>query len=348
MMGGNTTNTQVQRMSIELITTEPEFQALRGDWNSLVELSASRVPFLRHEFLASWWQTLGGGEWQKGELSILTHQDPSGNLDGIAPLFRHDGRVLFLGSHEISDYLDFIAPAAQLGKVISDFFGFMREGAFPEWKVLDFYNLLDSSPSLPFIRQAAREYGFSLQEEVIQPAPYINLPASWEAYLDGLAARYRRDIERKIANADSYFLPVSWYIANDPINLDSELDDFLGLMANHPEKESFLTTEMIGQIKSSSRAAFNAGWLQLAFLKVGDIKAAGYLNFDYDGQIWVYNSGINSLFENISPGWVLLGKIIRWAIDEGKSKLDFMRGDETYKYQFGGIDKKVLRLQITP
>lgn len=335
-------------MSIQLITTEPEFQALRENWNALVEGSASRVPFLRHEFLANWWQTLGGGEWENGELSILTHHKPTGDLDGIAPLFRHEDRILFLGSHEISDYLDFIAPADQLGTVINDFLGFMKEGAFPEWNSLDLFNLLDSSPSLPFIRQAAREYGYHLQEEVIQPAPFINLPASWESYLEGLAARYRRDIERKIANAENYFLPVSWYIANDPTQLDSEMDDFLDLMSNHPEKQSFLTGEMISQLKNSARAASEQGWLQLAFLKVGDLKAAGYLNFDYDGQIWVYNSGINSLFENISPGWVLLGKIIRWAIEEGKTKLDFMRGDETYKYQFGGIDKNVLRLQLTP
>jgi CelD/BcsL family acetyltransferase involved in cellulose biosynthesis len=85
----------------------------------------------------------------------------------------------------------------------------------------------------------------------------------------------------------------------------------------------------------------------LAFLTVGDIKAAGYLNFDYDGKIWVYNSGINPMFENISPGWVLLSKIIQWSIEAGRTELDFMRGDETYKYNFGGIDKQVLRIQVS-
>jgi len=84
-----------------------------------------------------------------------------------------------------------------------------------------------------------------------------------------------------------------------------------------------------------------------AFLTVGDIKAAGYLNFDYDGKIWVYNSGINPMFENISPGWVLLSKIIQWSIEAGRTELDFMRGDETYKYNFGGIDRQVHRIQVS-
>ncbi len=334
-------------MSIELIETEPKFHDLKEEWNYLVEHSASRVPFLRFEFLSSWWQTLGGGEWSEGKLAILVHRNSSGELDGIAPFFHTDGRVLFLGSHEISDYLDFIAKPHQLGTVINDVLKYLHNPAFPAWEILDLYNLLDSSPSLPIIREAAPENGFSLTEEVIQPAPYIHLPDSWEAYLESLQARYRRDIEKKIINADHYFLPVSWYIADDPARLDGDLDDFLELMSNHPEKESFLTSAMIEQIKLSSRAAFEAGFLQLAFLQVGDIKAAGYLNFDYADQIWVYNSGINTLFENISPGWVLLGKIIHWAIENGKNKLDFMRGDERYKYQFGGIDKEVLRLQIS-
>jgi len=129
--------------------------------------------------------------------------------------------------------------------------------------------------------------------------------------------------------------------------MDIEMDQFLGLMANNPDKAAFLTPEMVIQMKTSARQAFREGWLQLAFLVIGDIKAAGYLNFDFDGKIWIYNSGINSMFENISPGWVLLSKIIQWSIEQGKSEVDLMRGSEAYKYNFGGIDRQVLRLEIS-
>ncbi len=334
-------------MSIELIQNEPDFHTLKEDWNALLESSASHVPFLRHEFLASWWQTMGGREWEHGELAILLHRDDAGLLDGIAPFFITDGRIMFLGSHEISDYLDFIARPDHLPAVIEDSIAFLQGQDLPGWESLDLYNLPEDSPSLPYLRDAARKAGLKLTESVLQTAPYLPLPETWEAYLGNLQDRYRRDIEKKIREAENYFLPVSWYITEDPDLLDQELDEFLELMANHPEKERFLTAAMVQQMKASAREAFQACWLQLAFLQVGDIKAAGYLNFDFDGQIWIYNSGINTLFENISPGWVLLGKIIRWAIENGKSKVDFMRGDETYKYQFGGIDQKVLRLQIS-
>ena len=64
-------------------------------------------------------------------------------------------------------------------------------------------------------------------------------------------------------------------------------------MAQDAEKKAFLTDAMRTQMHLAVRAAFRAGWLQLAFMEVGGEKAAGYLNFDYGDHIWVYNSGID-------------------------------------------------------
>jgi hypothetical protein len=334
-------------MTIKIIQSTPDFLSLKEDWNNLLSSSASHVPFLRHEFLASWWSTLGGGEWDQGSLAILLDQDRVGSPTAIAPLFINQGRVMFLGSFEISDYLDFIAPPEILTSFIPAIFDYLQNGNFPAWEQVELYNLPENSPSLPILRDAANQAGLTIKEEVIQPAPYLSLPKSWQEYLEGLKDRYKKEIEKKLLSADQYFLPVSWYLVTDKNALNAEVDDFLQLMANHPQKKAFLTNPMIDQIKLSAREAFQEGWLQLAFLQVGDIKAAGYMNFDYDNQIWVYNSGINPLFENLSPGWVLLGKLIYWAIEKGRSGMDFMRGDEAYKYQFGGVEKKILRVEIS-
>jgi len=212
---------------------------------------------------------------------------------------------------------------------------------------MDLYNLPEGSPTILSVEEEAVTAGFQTKLDIIQPAPAIQLPSNWQAYLDSLEDRYQQEISRKNRNADSYFLPVDWYIVDEEEDLEQELDDFMDLMANNPDKKRFLTDQMRKQIKDSSRAAFAEGWLQLVFLIVGNVKAAGYLNFDFDEKIWIYNSGINSVFENLSPGWVLLSKIINWSIEQGRTELDFMRGDEIYKYQFGGIDQNVLHLHIS-
>jgi CelD/BcsL family acetyltransferase involved in cellulose biosynthesis len=95
------------------------------------------------------------------------------------------------------------------------------------------------------------------------------------------------------------------------------------------------------------RCAFEVGCLHLAFLEFDGEKAAGHMSFDYLGRLWAYNSGINPKFIELSPGWVLLGLELEWANQHGYSEYDFMRGDETYKYRFGAIDRTVVRLSLT-
>ncbi len=333
-------------MNVTLINNLDQLQALEEDWNRLLENSASRVPFLRHEFVSSWWQTLGGGEWDQGDLFVLFVEHPSGQPQGIAPLFLHRNKLLFIGTHEIADYLDFIAPADRLEPFLHTVFEFLDEQS-AAWETLELYNLVQDSPSLSLLQTCAHNKGWEFQKDVLQPAPCLRLPESWNAYLEGLDSKYRHEIERKIRRAEGYFLPVDWYFVDDPSHLEGELDAFLELMAHHPEKAEFLTDVMESHLKKTVRRAFQEGWAQLSFLTVGGKKAAGYLNFDFNNRIWVYNSGLNPMFENISPGWVLLGYLIQWAISAGRASFDFMRGDENYKYHFGGDDRFVVRARIT-
>jgi CelD/BcsL family acetyltransferase involved in cellulose biosynthesis len=47
-----------------------------------------------------------------------------------------------------------------------------------------------------------------------------------------------------------------------------------------------------------------------------------------------------------SPGWVLLGYLLRWANENHYKEFDFMRGDEEYKYRFGAVDRYVMRAVV--
>ena len=73
------------------------------------------------------------------------------------------------------------------------------------------------------------------------------------------------------------------------------------------------------------------------------------LCFDYADSILVYNSGYDpQLYSAISPGIVLLARVIRHAIEGlGRAKFDFLQGDEDYKYRFGAHKTKVFRTLIT-
>jgi CelD/BcsL family acetyltransferase involved in cellulose biosynthesis len=340
-------------MNFSVIRTQSEFETIAGEWNQLLEKSASHVPFLQYEYLATWWQTLGGGEWKAGELLIVIARDDDGKLIGGAPLFSTenlDGKqaLMLLGSIEISDYLDLLATTENLPNFIENLLPFL---ASPDvggsWEILDLYNFLIDSPTLPQLEAASKTQGWHYTQEIIQPAPSIALANTWDEYLLGIKKKQRHEIRRKIRRAENHIVPVRWYIVTDEATLEAEIEAFLQLMAHDAEKAAFLTDVMQTQMRTAVQTAFREGWLQLAFLEVGAEKAAAYLNFDYANRIWVYNSGIDPKFRELSPGWVLAGYLIQWAIENGRAVFDFMRGDEIYKYRLGGVNRHVLRVQIT-
>ena len=338
-------------MQLKVLRSLEEINALEEDWNSLLEQSASHVPFLRHEYIRTWWKTLGGGEWSQGDLFVVLGYEDDDRLAGIAPLFfteNLDGEpaLMLVGSIEISDYLDLIVSPSNLQVFIEALFDFLAGPQAPDWHVLDFYNIVESSTTLAALQQEANRHGWMYTQTQLQHCPYIPLPGDWESYLAGIDKKQRHEIRRKIRRAENHTQPMRWYIVNDAEGLDEGIDAFLALMAQDEEKKRFLTEIMRSQMRAAVHAAFEAGWLQLSFLEFDGEKAASYLNFNFGDHIWVYNSGLNDKFRELSPGWVLLGYLIQQAIQQGCKAFDFMRGDESYKYRFGAIDRYVVRALI--
>ncbi len=337
-------------MDFTLITLPHEFEPLAAGWNSLLSQSISDTPFLRHEYLRSWWETRGGGEWPQAGLAVVTAQ-ANGSLVGAAPLFfaSHDSApaLLLLGSIEISDFLDLLARPTDLAPFLHGLLDFLSAPGFPlAWKALDLYNIPENSPSLTALQAEAAARGWNFTRQALQVAPSISLPDNFEAYLASLDKKQRHELRRKMRRAEESERGVRWYIVEDEAALASEVDAFLALMASDPQKAAFLTPAMRTQMHLASLAAFRAGWLQLAFLEIDGQKACAYLNFDYDNKVWVYNSGLDRSFMELSPGWVLLGYLLEWAVTRRRVEFDFMRGSEDYKYKFGASDRQVIRARI--
>jgi CelD/BcsL family acetyltransferase involved in cellulose biosynthesis len=318
-------------------------------WNALVEQSIADTPFSRYEYLAEWWQTRGGGEWQNPEL-VLVSASENDQLIGIAPLFlaEYDGRkaLLLVGSIEISDYLDLIVREADLPRFLSGLMDFLASSLGDSWSAVDWYNLPDDSPTLAALQAEAESRGWNHHQEIYRPTPRIALNGSFEDYLSRLEKKQRHEIRRKIRRAAESDLNVRFHLVGKDADINAEMDSFFHLMIQDPNKALFLKDDMRAQMTSVIRAAFEQGYLWLAFLEVDGVKVAASLNFDYKNKLWGYNSGVSRSHMELSPGWVLLGHVIQWCCDHGRSEFDFMRGDEEYKYRFGGVNRFVMRARI--
>jgi CelD/BcsL family acetyltransferase involved in cellulose biosynthesis len=317
-----------------------------SDWNTLVEAGISDTPFLRHEILSQWWLTLGGGEWKEADLVLISASE-NGNLIGIAPLFKadYDGRaaLLLVGSIEISDYLDLIVRPDDLPRFLAGLIDFLIQSEMFKGLPFDWYNLIESSPTLPALKAESEKRGWTYHEEIYRPTPRIALSSDFEAYLARIEKKQRHEIRRKMRRAVESDVPVHFYIVEDAAALESEMEAFFQLMAQDSNKAGFLKPAMREHMSAIIRSAFAQGYLWLAFLTVDGVKAAAALNFDYKNKLWGYNSGVSRDFMELSPGWVLLSYQLQWACEHGRFEFDFMRGNEEYKYRFGGVNKYVMR-----
>ena len=318
-------------------------------WNALAEQSVADTPFSRHEYLSGWWRTLGGGEWKQARL-VLVSATEADQLIGIAPLFiaDYDGRraLMLLGSIEISDYLDLIVRERDLPRFLSGMMDFLASSLPDNWSALDLYNLPDSSPTLAALKSESGKRGWNYHEEIYRPTPRIPLNGSFDEYLSRLERKQRHEIRRKMRRAAESGLNVRFYVVDRKADIERELESFFHLMIQDPNKAMFLRDVMRDQMSTTIRAAFEQGYLWLAFLEIGGVRVAASLNFDYKNKLWGYNSGVSREHMELSPGWVLLAHTIQWCCENGRCEFDFMRGDEEYKYRFGGVNRFVMRARV--
>ena len=327
-----------------------DFSELSAEaWNALVEQSISDTPFSRYEYLSEWWKTLGGGEWQRAEL-VLVSANENDQLVGIAPFFitEYDGQraLMLIGSIEISDYLDLIVREQDLARFCSGLLDFLGSASADSWSALDWYNLPDDSPTLAALRAESEKRVWVHHEEVYRPTPRIPLNGSFDDYLARIDKKQRHEIRRKMRRAAESEKNVRFTMVNGTEDINSEIDAFFALMVHDPGKAEFLHPAMREQMTVTIRNAHAQGYLWLAFLEIGGVKTAASLNFDYRNKLWGYNSGVSREHMELSPGWVLLAHTIQWCCDNGRYEFDFMRGDEEYKYRFGGVNKYVKRVKV--
>ncbi len=328
--------------------TEPKVWAgMAEEWNALLDRSLLPLPFLRHEYLWRWWETLGAGEWPEGQLAVAVYRDEAGRLQGAAPFFitptRYGPTMMVIGSHRLTDFLDVLvtreAEKAFFRALGDALFG--PSPVFPQVRRWEWWNLLPESPLRRGAADWTARYGLKSTESPCEVAPYLALPPSWEAYLHQVGKKQRHEIRRKLRRAHRHPHAVHWYRVTDPEHLDAELDALFALMQAHPQKAAFFTPARQAWLRAVCHDALHHGWLFFAFLTVGGERAASFLCFDFHRRLWIYNSGLNPKYKQLSPGWVLLAHMLQWAIARGYEGVDFMRGPEGYKYRFGARDREL-------
>ena len=340
-------------MNFKRYETFESLAEIKDAWNDLLEKNISQVPFLAFEYLQAWWETRGGGEWpRESEMVIITATEDD-RLLGVAPLFfaqNLDGKpaLMFIGAIEVSDFLDFLVRPDDLTEFLAGLLDFLENSEdLPAWDALDLHNLLEGSPTLPALAAEAQRRGWDHEQTRLQPSPFIPLPGDFDAYLAQIDKKQRHEIRRKMRKVEQSLVEAAYYVTSDAESLTVDTQAFIDMMAQDPSKKAFLTDAMVEHLHKTAQVMLDKGWLHLAFLTLDGNKAAGNFSFIYNNRLWLYNSAWEWEYREFSPGWVLLTHLLQWANENGIEEFDFMRGDEAYKYKFGGQDRYVCRVLVT-
>jgi CelD/BcsL family acetyltransferase involved in cellulose biosynthesis len=334
-------------MKIETYTDLSGFDALAEEWNDLLKRSAFDTLFLTWEWQRTWWEHLG-----EGDLFLITLRDDQGHLAGIAPLYRTvsasgERKLSIVGCLDVSDYLDIIVAQGYETEVYGALLDYLDSAEMADWDAAELCNVPEISPAHQALAEMAVEQGHEFRTLVEDVCPVIDLPATWDAYLALLDKKQRHEIRRKMRRIERE-ADVHWYIVDQGRDMAEEIEAFIELhQKSSADKDDFMDERMKGFFHAVAHVLHPPGWLQLAFIEVDGQKAASMLNFDYKDAILVYNSGYDPQHRaHLSPGIVLLAYCIQHAIELGRARFDFLRGDEAYKYRFGAKDTKVYRLII--
>ena len=314
------------------------------DWTALVHADPAGTFFHTPGYLKLYWEEFG--ETPEHLLLAFAEDDDGSQVGAVA--FERIGETLrFLGGTEVTDYMGPVAaPRAQEDMASELWTALMERGG---WRAADLGGLADDRPWLGLLRDAATDRGLAVEETEDQNgvAPFLPLPATWAAYLEGLPAKLRHEIKRKARKLEAETGPFEITTATEQ-TLIPFLDRFVELhRLSEGPKGVFMQPGMEIFFRRLGEAFGPIGIFRLSFIEVGGVKAAGTIGFCFDGTFSLYNSAFDRELQQLAPGMVLVAEDIRMAIEDGCATFDLLKGDYAYKYRFGAAPRAIRRLVVT-
>ena len=317
------------------------FDRVSGEWAGLVAQTPSPIPFATPA-----WQRVWLDHFQDGhEVHVFTAREGE-RLIGVAPLLVKDGRGEFVGHYSICDYMDAVVTPGFERAFYDELLAHLAATGVG---TLDLRGLRASSPSLAPLCDAAAAAGWRAEREDEALSPAVDLPGDWESFLGTLSKKDRHELRRKLRRLESAGGDVQLRVVTEPGEAEEMLPALFHLMriSSHHKEEFLDRPGMEAFFREMTRVMAGEGMLRFYFLTFDGEPVASVLNFDVGGTLFMYNSGYDPQYSHYAVGLMSKALLLRDAVENGRSCVDFLRGDENYKYDLGGKDQQVYRVVLT-
>lgn len=324
-------------LSVSIVASREEFQALEGPWNRLLAESSSNTFFLRWEWLWAWWEVFGAS---LGTLHILLVKRGD-RVVGIGPFYWTETkqvglfpirRLLFLGTASGgggdvgSEYLDLIVhPHHQEEALAAMSAHLLQEDQFHEWMLL---HVPEQAPMVTALLTQATEAGYRLEEMHRWQCPYIALPARWEQFLESLTSTLRYKFRKNLRELEKHGA-YSFRTSSTVEELERDLQTLVSLhqarWGGRGMSGVFADPAYHRFIGIVSQHALQHELLRLSIVTVSDKPVAAVYNIAYGNKIFYYQSGFDIAFDRkVAIGTFAHTLCLERAIDEKLEEYDFL------------------------
>ena len=307
---------------------------LSGAWSRLAEGRSPASIFLTPEWIGV------AREHDRTEAVTLAVSDPP---RGIAALARDaDGTIRFAGG-ELTDEQDVVALPDAERSVAGDVAAWIADQGTRKIR-LEF--VPEDKPTLEAMATVLGERGYRVERSRLIASPRLGLPGDFETYVQSLGKKERHELRRKIRRLENA-TNATFRWATDA-ERGAALDRFFALhRLSRGEKADFMTPPVERFFRDIADALAPLGRLRLGVLRAHDVDAAVLFAFAYRGTLALYNAAYDPALASLSIGIVSHAWAIREAIRDRFETYDLLRGDEPYKYDLGGTDRWLGRLDAT-
>jgi CelD/BcsL family acetyltransferase involved in cellulose biosynthesis len=301
----------------DLLESASALETLRPEWSALWDRCPAATPFQSPEWLLAWWHAFHPGRLA---VAVLRRE---GRLAGLAPLYV-DGRTARPAGVSVSDYLDVLIEPGLAGEAVRHM---LECSARAGWDICEWPDLPASSPLLDQASAAAT-----------QVCPVAALPAH---YGPGLRRNLRRYRERLEQSGQTVF---------ETVPTTACLEDCFRLHRARWHARGgpgVLDSVAVREFHQEAAAGFAArGWLRFYALRHCGAAIAIIYAFACRGRLYLYLGGFDPAFAKYGPSVLLTGYALEEAAREGLTEVDFLRGSERYKYEWGARDRTTYTVRM--
>ena len=339
-------------MRIEVIETMSSFERLEQDWHAVYDADPDAQLFLSFRWLASWL------EWISGPWFVLAARASDA---AQAPYVAFLPLRISVKTSEIP----FHNELNMAGNFAADYTGILCRPGFEHvaipafarhlkqmrWARLNLENVRISEARYRLLIAHFPKANFQVSQlnrvnkvDGIDNAlcPFAPLPPDWNAYLDSLSANTRQKIRRllkQLESSDEYRITPA-----TPETIDRDLDTLLRFWEiKWTPRKGDLVHSLVRSNRAMLTQSFKSDLLYLPTLWKGDRPLAALATFiDRRKRAFLfYMTGRDETFDGPPPGVILHAHSIRYAIENGFTEYDFLRGNESYKYSFGVKERRI-------